>query len=187
MSQAFRRRVSLQCETCGNSFEVIPAQAANYNARFCSIACKAVGTRAGNNSVCEHCGTTFYIRPSKMVRHNAGRYCSRQCRDDHWRIAPEANSHWKGGVSPLKYRGLAVEWRNAVLARDGNVCQDCGLIDVGNHAHHLYPWRDWPCVRYAVQNGRTLCQSCHGKTYTREAEYLTHLGLPQMPPPDWTQ
>lgn len=187
MGLSYRNSVSLVCETCGETFDVKPAHQARYNARFCSIRCKAIGTRTGDRSTCVFCHKPFYVRPSRIERHAAGKYCSRACRDAHWREAPEANSHWKGGRSPMKYRGRAVQWRNTVLLRDREVCQDCGVIDPGNHAHHIYPWRDWPSVRYSVSNGRTLCQTCHGTTYGREAEYAMHLGLPPSPPAEWLE
>jgi 5-methylcytosine-specific restriction endonuclease McrA len=32
-------------------------------------------------------------------------------------------------------------------------------------ADHIKPWAHYSSLRYAVNNGRTLCRSCHIKTF----------------------
>jgi hypothetical protein len=55
-----------------------------------------------------------------------------------------------------------VEWRNAVFARDGYRCRDCGDARGGNlRAHHEKPMGDFPDLAYDVDNGVTLCHPCH--------------------------
>ena len=56
-----------------------------------------------------------------------------------------------------------VEWRNAVLKRDDYRCKICGKRG-RLQAHHIIYWRDtvdskW--LRYDVENGITLCTTCH--------------------------
>ena len=54
-------------------------------------------------------------------------------------------------------------WRNAVFERDGYVCQGCGT-KANLQAHHIITWeecRDNTDLRYAVENGITLCRACH--------------------------
>lgn len=58
-------------------------------------------------------------------------------------------------------------WRNAVLRRDNYACIECGddrrsLIQ----ADHIKPFSLFPELRFAIDNGRTLCKDCHGKTKT---------------------
>jgi hypothetical protein len=56
-------------------------------------------------------------------------------------------------------------WRKAVLERDGYKCIWCG--DTHHlHADHIKPWAFYPEVRFAIDNGRTLCFECHKKTDT---------------------
>lgn len=56
-------------------------------------------------------------------------------------------------------------WRDAVLRRDDYKCKRCGFRDEGNHAHHLLEWKEFPALRYDVNNAITLCVSCHAKTH----------------------
>ncbi|MDQ2830289.1 MAG: HNH endonuclease [Chloroflexota bacterium] len=56
-------------------------------------------------------------------------------------------------------------WRDAVLTRDDNTCQDCGQHghpdEKGFAAHHLKPYATYPALRLDVSNGVTLCRVCH--------------------------
>lgn len=56
-------------------------------------------------------------------------------------------------------------WREAVLRRDDYKCKRCGFFDIGNHAHHLLEWKEFPALRYDVDNAITLCTSCHAKVH----------------------
>ena len=54
-------------------------------------------------------------------------------------------------------------WRMSVLERDGFVCQGCGTKK-NLQAHHIITWEE--CrgnkdLRYATENGITLCRACH--------------------------
>lgn len=59
-------------------------------------------------------------------------------------------------------------WRLAVLKRDLFTCKMCGLVDEGNHAHHLKGWSSSPELRYSVENAITLCVSCHARHHHEE-------------------
>lgn len=77
----------------------------------------------------------------------------------------EKNSNWKDGRSARarKIRALAEYrlWREAVLARDGWVCQKCSSCDTELHAHHILNFTEYPEFRYAIDNGITFCENCH--------------------------
>lgn len=54
-------------------------------------------------------------------------------------------------------------WRMSVFERDGYVCQGCGTKK-NLQAHHIITWedsKDNTDLRYATENGITLCRSCH--------------------------
>lgn len=55
-----------------------------------------------------------------------------------------------------------VEWAKKVKERDKFQCQICGKENVYLHSHHLYSWDIWVNMRYDVENGVTLCYTCHG-------------------------
>lgn len=82
---------------------------------------------------------------------------------------------WKGGITPinaairssLEYR----LWREAVFKRDNWTCIWCGARS-GNgktiilNVDHIKAFAYFPELRFAIDNGRTLCVSCHKKTDT---------------------
>lgn len=56
-------------------------------------------------------------------------------------------------------------WRDAVLCRDRDRCVHCGSRQ-RLEADHIKPVALYPELRFNVENGRTLCHSCHSKTET---------------------
>ncbi len=87
----------------------------------------------------------------------------------------ENNHNWKGGMSSenkmiresFEYR----LWRTSVFERDDYTCIWCGLHSgkgkaVTLHADHIKPFAFYPELRFAIDNGRTLCVDCHRTTDT---------------------
>jgi len=62
-----------------------------------------------------------------------------------------------------------VEWRRAVLTRDGFQCkidnEDC---DETLEVHHSLRWADYPDLRYEINNGITLCHAHHPRKRAEE-------------------
>lgn len=54
-------------------------------------------------------------------------------------------------------------WRKAVLDRDHHACVLCGSIE-NLQADHIKSFIDYPELRLDINNGRTLCVSCHIQT-----------------------
>ena len=52
-------------------------------------------------------------------------------------------------------------WREAVFDRDDFICQICMKRGGDLHADHINGWVDYPELRFDLENGRTLCVSCH--------------------------
>ena len=87
---------------------------------------------------------------------------------------PKGEKHykWKGGRPWERFKEPRyVAWRNAVLERDGYVCQNCRRRcrkhERGLAAHHVKPYALHPSLRYDVSNGLTLCRSCHLQLHGR--------------------
>ncbi len=97
------------------------------------------------------------VKASKRYRVNSGA--------SHW--------NWKGGITPANQKGRSsieyAQWRKAVFARDGYVCQACGKRGGRLNAHHKKPWAKFPALRYDVENGVTLCENCHKKEHRSHA------------------
>jgi hypothetical protein len=84
----------------------------------------------------------------------------------------EANNKWRGGVSlnhPYKhYRNKEyLEWRSKVFERDNYTCQKCGVRGGILHPHHLKSYTHFKDLRYVLENGVTLCVSCHKLTHRK--------------------
>ena len=86
---------------------------------------------------------------------------------------------WKGGITPINAKirnGMEYRlWRVSVFQRDNYTCVWCGVRS-GNgktvvlNADHIKPFSLFPELRFAIDNGRTLCVDCHKKTDTFAAK-----------------
>lgn len=105
-------------------------------------------------------------------------------------IGPKANN-WRGGVTPIRERIRKMKeyllWRAEVFTRDGYACVLCkrrGGDLVADHFPKMFAeildedrignqTQARLCgILWDVRNGRTLCVSCHRKTFT---------GVPKKP------
>ncbi len=73
----------------------------------------------------------------------------------------------------------AADWAKQVKARDNYVCQMCGKYGIYLHSHHLNSYSDFVEQRYDINNGITLCFSCHenfhaafGKGHNTKFQFL---------------
>jgi hypothetical protein len=84
---------------------------------------------------------------------------------NHHNVLSEKNPNWRGGITPenLKIR-LGVEyrlWREVIFARDDYTCQKCGQGGGQLHPHHIFNFATYLDLRFAINNGITLCKKCH--------------------------
>jgi len=82
------------------------------------------------------------------------------------------NPAWKNGVTPLRQRirtsAASNAWRLAVLDRDGFRCCHCGKVGGELHVHHILSFSLYPLLRMDINNGITLCQTCHSMVHGRQ-------------------
>jgi len=76
---------------------------------------------------------------------------------------------WKGGITPINkaIRGSLEYklWRTAVFERDNYQCIWGGKEHSNRlEADHIKPFALFPELRFAIDNGRTLCKDCHKLT-----------------------
>jgi len=78
--------------------------------------------------------------------------------------------NWNGGITPLRKKLYFSKeyklWRKSVFERDNYTCIWCGKRGGKLEADHIKPFCDYPELRFAIDNGRTLCNKCHKTTDT---------------------
>jgi hypothetical protein len=89
------------------------------------------------------------------------------------------DSHsWKGGITDInKHIRNSFEykiWRTAVFERDNYTCIWCGFHGSKGklNADHIKPFAAFPELRFAIDNGRTLCEECHSTTDSYKGKFL---------------
>lgn len=90
----------------------------------------------------------------------------------------EKHWNWQGGITPINSAiRQSTEyklWRKTVFERDNYTCIWCGDDKGGNlEADHIKPFSLFPELRFAIDNGRTLCVPCHKttETYGRKTKF----------------
>lgn len=87
------------------------------------------------------------------------------------------NKHfaWKDGATPKNQQiRTSLEykiWRRSVFERDNYTCVWCGIRGGVLNADHIKPFAYFPELRFAIDNGRTLCVRCHRTTDTYGNRY----------------
>lgn len=93
------------------------------------------------------------------------------------KIKGERNSNWKGGVTKKNHLIRNSKeyklWRRSVFERDNWTCIWCNYKGNKLNADHIKPFAYYPELRFAIDNGRTLCVPCHKTTES----YLKRLNI----------
>lgn len=79
--------------------------------------------------------------------------------------------NWKGGIEhenhKIRHSFEYRLWRKSVFERDNYQCIWGGKEHGSKlNADHIKPFALYPELRFAIDNGRTLCVECHRKTDT---------------------
>jgi hypothetical protein len=89
-------------------------------------------------------------------------------------ITGENNNMWKGGITPERNKIRSSPeyriWKYAVFAKDNFTCQDCNKRGGNLNAHHVKRFAVHPELRFAIDNGVTLCTSCHNKFHKKHGK-----------------
>ena len=94
------------------------------------------------------------------------------------RISGSDHCCWKGGSTPriiaVRNSSSYKNWRTAVFERDDYTCQMCNERGGRLEAHHIHPVRDHKndLLIFDVDNGVTLCKTCHRSIRGKEYDYI---------------
>lgn len=78
------------------------------------------------------------------------------------------------GKSLEKNSAKTKEWTKKVKERDGWKCVKCGSSN-RLAAHHIIPWKEDETKRFDIDNGISLCCSCHAKKEGFQKGHVTIL------------
>ena len=99
-------------------------------------------------------------------------YIKNHCTKGHFKskdVSGKKGCNWKGGITPIndkiRHSKKYDLWRKTIWLRDKYTCKDCGKQYIGIVAHHIKPFADYPELRFDINNGITLCRSCHLKLH----------------------
>lgn len=142
--------------------------------KYCSI-CSTYGT-LHKDIVCVICGEKF-DRKHPCNKRNT---CSSVCFSKLKSITQKGDkSHrWLGGRTTeamiIRNSFEYKQWRTSVFERDKYTCKICGEVGGKLHADHIKRFSDHPELRLDINNGRTLCVTCHVRTDTWGAKRKKH-------------
>lgn len=79
------------------------------------------------------------------------------------RTEPKYKKKGRPLTSETRYSLKFDIWGLHVKQRDSYTCRRCGRKE-DLHAHHIVPWKVDESKRFDLDNGITLCRTCHTKT-----------------------
>jgi len=150
-----------KCSICDNDFYV---KNCHKDRKFCSRKCywqSMVGGKQSKKTISRRIKSRENYKHSQETKDKIGKA---HRGDKNW--------SWRGGISKLRNRQFSQvkhrEWRKAVFERDDYTCQKCKIRGGKLEAHHIKPFAYFSDLRYEVDNGLTLCKSCHLKETIKE-------------------
>lgn len=159
-----KKRHLLKCKQCGKDFRTN-----RKTASFCSVKCRCESKKKAKLKVkCAYCGEYFERLESQFNGKNY-KFCSVECKNKgeslfYSGINSHSYNHNKSLEDRLKERKYIeyYEWREEVYKRDNHTCQCCKDNKGGNLvAHHILNYSEYEELRTNIDNGITLCKTCH--------------------------
>lgn len=173
------------CLVCGKIFYNKYGQK---NRKFCSIKCMGLGITGREISIETRKKLSLHRKGVKLTKEHSssiskslkGRKKTQEHKDKlryanlgkpNFKIRGSKSHRWKGGITPINHKIRTsleyINWRRKVFSRDNWTCQECGTRGGTLHAHHIKMFKDYPDIRVDVNNGITLCKTCHKKVHKK--------------------
>jgi len=145
--------------------------------------------------VCDGCGKIDWVLSSRLKSRCPDCKINPRTKEDYSRVAkelwaneeyrkthaasmqgalPKGKEHhwWNGGKhKPRTFTPEYVEWRAQVYSRDKYTCQVCGEVGGKLNAHHIKSWKHFTEERFNLDNGVTLCYSCHVDIHKKDGGF----------------
>lgn len=125
------------------------------------IASEYIGTKIPIEYKCPvgHIGKIAFYNFEKMGQRCRKCYLENNYGKNHPRYKPELTDEYR--MSKRNSTALR-QWYYDIKLRDDFTCAICGDDRGGNlNAHHFYSYADYPDKRLDMNNGITLCKTCH--------------------------
>jgi len=133
--------------------------------------------KGGNDTkICIVCNQPYPI--TRRKREQKRRFCSHACRGKYF--SGPMNGNWLGEKGKNRdhnerQRTITCQeyltWRKNIIDRDGWVCLCCGNKN-NLVAHHLKCYWDYPEERFVMDNGITVCRSCHTNIHLNKVLFV---------------
>lgn len=152
-----RYKISLKCTVCNKIYTVSGRQSA---IKKKTTLCKECSNRQPRTSEVKK-------RISEAIRKRYSNPVNRKITGDAMKGILSGKKHWnwKGGITPINQQDRNTteykEWRTSIFCRDNYTCKLCNKKGNELNAHHIKEWANFPEDRFDINNGVTLCESCH--------------------------
>lgn len=166
------------CPICDEKFTTHLTHINRDQGKYCSRACARKGSPTRKKTAvllaCHTCKKSFYKHKSEMWKSASNlHFCSPNC----WYSYNQNENHysWAGGQNE-RVNPTYTKWRKAVLERDKRYCRLCHSR-LQLEVHHIKRFTTHPDIRWDIDNGITLCHTCHVSFRNREEEYEKELSI----------
>jgi hypothetical protein len=175
-----RKKTYIKCNTCEKVFY---PKHGSLKSKFCSVGCYRVSQKLNpnlgvfkkGNKLSDKTKEKISLSSTGRIGYFKGKKLDTETRKKmsithKKRVTNGLNHLYKGGVTPTnKLIRMSIEyklWRESVFTKDNYTCVWCGIRGGKLNADHIKPFAYYPELRFAIDNGRTLCVSCHKTTDT---------------------
>ena len=171
-------RVKSKCAYCNNDIYVIPSKFNKHEKLYCTKDCRYNHLKQlikGKNNYnyssidynCDGCDANMKVNPYRLSSLSHA-FCSHECYKKNIGkfYTGENNPNWNPNLTEEDRERLRNsshdEWAKKVKHRDNYKCVCCGSNKSGTLiSHHLNSYNWDKEHRYDINNGVTLCNSCH--------------------------
>lgn len=161
----YRRNGEKIKKNCLNCNKAIIIHHYRMDAKYCSHKCHSESLKGKINFELQRARKKIRGEKHPMYGKHHTKETKKKISENHADTSGINSGSWKGGVTPIHERIRKskeyILWRTAVFTKDNYSCAKCGEKDGKLNADHIKPFALYPELRFAIDNGQTLCKKCH--------------------------